>query len=216
MNDLSLAVADAYCAALTAGHYENFIVASGLVSKEIRTDLARIYAFCRTTDDLGDESASKEEALRRLQRWRDELHAMFVGETPVHPVLFALRHTVERKKIPAQPFFDLIEANVLDQRLTSYEGWPDLEAYCKLSAAPVGRMVLAVFDIADPRAPKLSDDVCIGLQLANHAQDVRRDAANGRRYLLEEDVRALGAQGAVRALVPVSYTHRTLPPIHYV
>ena len=201
MKAVTLASADAYCRALTRHHYENFIVASGLVRADVRRDLARVYAFCRTTDDLGDESASRDEALARLARWRGELQAMFAGETPVHPVFVALRETIERASIPHQLFLDLIDANVQDQHVTSYQHWPQLEAYCKLSAAPVGRMVLAVFGVTDPRAPGLSDDVCIGLQLANHAQDVKRDAQIGRRYVLDDDVAAFGTSGAVRALV---------------
>ena len=201
MKAVTLASADAYCQALTKRHYENFIVASRLVRADTRRDLARVYAFCRTTDDLGDESASRDEALTRLGRWRSELEAMFAGETPVHPVLIALRETTARAGIPRQPFLDLIDANLQNQHVTSYQNWPQLEAYCKLSAAPVGRMVLAVFGVSDPRAPVLSDDVCIGLQLANHAQDVKRDAQSGRRYLLDDEVTAFGTSGAVRALV---------------
>jgi phytoene/squalene synthetase len=115
--------------------------------------------------------------------------------------LVALRETIECRAMPAAPFFDLIAANVQDQTITHYADWPQLEAYCQLSAAPVGRMVLRVFEIDDQRAVALSDDVCIGLQLANHAQDVARDAAIGRRYLLDEDVKGRGTTGAVRALV---------------
>jgi squalene synthase HpnC len=214
---LTLAAADAYCRALTKGHYENFVVASGLVDAATRRDLSRIYAFCRTTDDLGDESASTNEALVRLERWRDEVAATFAGVQPVHPALYALKETVEAKHLPEQPFLDLIEANVQDQRVTHYPSWPELEAYCFLSAAPVGRMVLRVFGISDPRAEALSDDVCIGLQLANHAQDVKHDAAIGRRYLLDEDVESQGIEGAVRSLVARARTlldsGRTLEPM---
>lgn len=201
MKPLALAAADAYCRDLTKHHYENFIVASGFVSAEIRLDLARVYAFCRTTDDFGDESANRDEALERLARWREDTAATFEGREPVHPVLLALRETVTRKHMSAQPFFDLIEANVLDQRVSVYETWEQLEGYCRLSAAPVGRMVLEVFGVTDPRTPGLSDDVCIGLQLANHAQDVKRDAEIGRRYLLGQDLAQSGTAGAVRALV---------------
>jgi squalene synthase HpnC len=198
---VTLAAADAYCRELTKRHYENFIVASPLVRAETRRDLARVYAFCRTTDDLGDESASRDEALARLAGWREELQATLAGRTPVHPVFIALRETIARIAMSPQPFLDLIDANVQDQRVTSYQDWPQLEGYCQLSAAPVGRMVLAVFGVTDPRAPGLSDDVCIGLQLANHAQDVKRDAQIGRRYLLDIEVAAFGTSGAVRALV---------------
>ena len=199
MSDLTeVESADAYCRLLTRRHYENFIVASGLLRGRPRLDLQRIYAFCRTTDDLGDESGPAGAS--RLERWRSCVGEFFSGTRPVHPVLIALHETVQRCGIPAQPFLDLIEANAQDQTVTSYETWPDLRAYCLLSAAPVGRMVLRVFDMWSLPAELLSDDVCIGLQLANHAQDVRRDKAKGRTYLLQSDLRSAGTVGAVRSL----------------
>ncbi len=198
--NLTLAAADAYCRTLTRGHYENFSVASRFVDSEMRRDLTRIYAFCRTTDDLGDESPDGT-ALDRLARWRDEVRALYAGTPPVHPVLFALARTIERRAIPQQPFADLIEANVMDQHVSRYATWDELIGYCRLSAAPVGRMVLRVFGVSGDRAAQLSDDVCIGLQLANHAQDVRRDAAIGRKYLVESDLASLGAAGAAESMV---------------
>jgi squalene synthase HpnC len=197
---LELEAADAYCRALTSGHYENFTVAAVFVDRLKRLDLMRIYAFCRTTDDLGDEHRDSKP-LERLARWRADVEALFEGRQPIHPVLVALRETIERRTLPVQPFLDLVAANVQDQTVTRYADWTQLQAYCMLSAAPVGRMVLRVFALDDPRSVALSDDVCIGLQLANHAQDVSRDAAIGRRYLLEEDLRAGGTVGAVRAMV---------------
>lgn len=199
MNELESA--DAYCRMLATRHYENFAVASKIVPGRTRLDLMRFYGFCRTTDDLGDESGTPERALSRLARWRDETEALFAGAAPVHPVLVALRETVEHYALDKKPFLDLIAANEQDQRVHSYGTWPELEAYCMLSAAPVGRVVLRFFGIANPLTEKLSDDVCIGLQLANHAQDVSRDARIGRSYLLEEDLQAAGTRGAVQALV---------------
>ena len=196
-----LSSADEYCRLLATGHYENFVVASKLVRGRLRLDLMRFYAFCRTTDDLGDESGSPHRALERLARWRDETQALFAGSWPVHPVLDALRETVSHYGLDAAPFLDLIAANEQDQTVTEYENWPQLERYCMLSAAPVGRVVLRFFGIATPVTEKLSDDVCIGLQLANHAQDVSRDAAIGRRYLLAADLQSGGTAGAVRAMV---------------
>lgn len=197
---LNLEAADEYCRTLTRRHYENFSVASGFVDAEKRRDLARIYAFCRTTDDLGDESAGSD-ALPRLARWRSEVEALFAGVQPVHPVLVALQQTVVQRGMLAEPFLDLIAANEQDQRVKRYATWDELIGYCRLSAAPVGRMVLRVFGVNGQRSEQLSDDVCIGLQLANHAQDVSRDAAIGRRYLVDEDVEARGMAGAAQAMV---------------
>ena len=195
-----LASADAYCRLLARRHYENFSVASKLVGARRARDLMRIYAYCRTTDDFGDESSDKNAALARLESWRAQVRDLFAGTMPVHPVLLALRETVNAHALPAQPFLDLISANVQDQQVSQYAKWADLRAYCMLSAAPVGRMVLGVFEIHDARAPELSDDVCVGLQLANHAQDVGRDATRGRSYLIGTDVRADDPTAAVRGL----------------
>jgi squalene synthase HpnC len=189
--------ADHYCGELARRHYENFAVASRLVSDVVQRDLARIYAYCRTTDDFGDEGGA--DARWQLERWREEVLAVFAGRQPTHPVLAALRETIARKHLPAQPFLDLIQANAQDQEVARYATWPDLHAYCMCSAAPVGRMVLRVFDILEPAAQPLSDNVCIGLQLANFAQDVRIDAEKGRSYLLDEDLATGGIEGATRA-----------------
>ncbi|MFI5313153.1 MAG: squalene/phytoene synthase family protein [Candidatus Dormibacteria bacterium] len=192
-----LAHADAFCRRLARRHYENFTVVSAMLPAELRVHLARIYAYCRVTDDLGDESRSDV----RLHAWCDEVTAALTGESvPSHPVLLALRETVAECSIAVQPFLDLVSANLQDQRVTRYRTWAELDAYCHLSAAPVGRMVLAVMGIRGARAEQLSDSVCIGLQLANFAQDVAIDARLGRCYLPEDEVNALGIRGAVRAL----------------
>ena len=189
--------ADAYCRRLAGAHYENFIVASRVPDRQIRLDLARIYAYCRATDDFGDESGGDGTA--RLLRWRDEVEDMLEGAAPIHPVLLALRDSIERRRLPAKPFLDLIAANLQDQTVSRYESWADLQAYCMLSAAPVGRMVLGVFGLTGVSAEQLSDDVCVGLQLANFAQDVSVDARKGRTYLLQSEIRSSGVVEATKA-----------------
>jgi len=199
INLAELSAADAYCRKLVQ-HYENFTVASRLTPRRLRRDLTRVYAFCRTTDDIGDETGDRALAIDRLERWKWELQGLFEGALPTHPVLIALAPTLRVHNLEAGPFLDLIEANVRDQWVDSYDDWPALLQYCRLSAAPVGRIVLQLFGVDDLRAKLLSDDVCIGLQLANFAQDVRDDAARGRTYLLQTDLRRLGSDGAVCAM----------------
>lgn len=195
---LDVAAADAFCWRLARRHYENFSVTAWLLRPSLRRDLARLYAYCRTTDDLGDEHGAG--ARRHLERWQEEVHELFAGGRPAHPVLVALAETVGEYALPAQPFLDLIEANMQDQDVSSYATWPELHAYCMKSAAPVGRVVLRLFRMHNPLAEQRSDDVCIGLQLANFAQDVSVDAGKGRTYLLQADVQAGGIAGATRSL----------------
>lgn len=195
---LEVTAADAYCWRLACQHYENFSVTAWFLRPALRRDLARVYAYCRTTDDLGDEHGAS--ARQHLERWREEVRELFTGGRPMHPVLVALGETVAAHALPAHPFLDLIEANIQDQEVSRYATWPELHAYCTKSAAPVGRIVLRLFRLNGPLAERCSDDVCIGLQLANFAQDVRVDAGKGRTYLLQTDLQAAGITGATRSL----------------
>ncbi len=86
---MSLDAADAYCRQLVR-HYENFTAASRLSPRSLRQDLTLVYAFCRYTDDLGDESGDRAVATRRLRRWRDETRESFEHDERTHPVLVAL------------------------------------------------------------------------------------------------------------------------------
>lgn len=194
-----LRAADAYCRALTHHHYENFSVASVFLPAETRLHLARLYAYCRITDDLGDESGM--DALPRLAAWQQQVEQCLEGgPDPIHPVLLALRQTVVACHLPSQPFLDLIAANMQDQVVSEYATWAELNAYCHLSAAPVGRLVLGIWGIEGAAAERLSDDVCIGLQLANFAQDVTVDRMKGRTYLIQADLARDGPHGAIRSL----------------
>ena len=91
---LSREEALAYCARLTAGHYENFSVVTWLTPREHRPAFQSIYAFCRWSDDLGDEVGDPQRSLELLVWWRGELRAMYRGETR-HPVMIALSETVD-------------------------------------------------------------------------------------------------------------------------
>jgi squalene synthase HpnC len=124
-----------------------------------------------------------------------ELDRAVVGET-THPLLRRLAATIAQCDLPLQPFRDLIEANRRDQVVHRYETFDDLIDYCRLSAAPVGRLVLAVFGESTPERLALSDDVCVGLQVVEHLQDVAEDAACDRIYLPQSDLRAFACTGS--------------------
>ncbi len=185
----SLAESYAYCADLARSHYENFTVISRFTPRQHRPALEAVYAFCRHTDDLGDEAEGDRLAL--LDEWEAELTRAYTGE-PTHPIMVALQDTIRRAQIPEEPFRKLIEANRMDQGLGRFETYADVLHYCDHSANPVGRMVLYVLGEASEENVRLSDATCTALQLANFWQDVARDYAMGRIYIPLEDMRAFG------------------------
>ncbi|MBO0729497.1 MAG: squalene/phytoene synthase family protein, partial [Acidimicrobiaceae bacterium] len=170
---------------------ENFPVALRILPARTRTNLIAIYGFARLTDEIGDNSAEspprREAALDWLEGELDR--ALWDPDrSDLHPLVTAAAVMVRRLGIDPQPLRDLIEANRLDQRQHRYQTFDDLLGYCRLSANPVGRLVLAAFEASSPQRATWSDSICTGLQLVEHWQDVREDAAAGRIYLPQEDL----------------------------
>jgi squalene synthase HpnC len=183
----SLLDAQEYCRRLARSHYENFSVASWFLPKRLRQHFFNVYAYCRISDDLGDEVGDPQASLRLLGQWEAELDACYAG-IPRHPVFVAMGETVRAFDIPKQPFVDLLTAFRRDQRVTRYPTFDDVLGYCRYSANPVGRLVLYLCGYRDVERQTLSDFTCTALQLANFWQDVSGDYARGRIYLPMEDL----------------------------
>ena len=184
----SIADAREYCRHLVRSHYENFSVATWFLPERLRQHFFNIYAYCRISDDLGDEVGDPQASLEMLDQWQAELDACYSG-TPRHPVFVALEETVHKFEIPKQPFDDLLKAFRHDQTVTRYERFEDLLGYCRYSANPVGHLVLYLCGYRDSERQALSDSTCTALQLANFWQDVSDDYSKGRIYLPLEDLR---------------------------
>jgi len=227
----ALEEAEAYCRRLARSHYENFSVATWFLPKRLHQHFFNVYAYCRISDDLGDEVGAPPLSLALLDRWEDELNAMYrklgdatapaprpnpalagaVAAGPRHPVFIALSETVRRFGIPRHEFADLLTAFRQDQTVARYQTFDDVLGYCHNSANPVGRLVLHLCGYQDPERQALSDATCTALQLANFWQDIPEDLKKGRIYIpldamerygyTEEDLEAGRESPAFRAVM---------------
>jgi squalene synthase HpnC len=186
---MSRAEAMAWCRNFTRSHTENFTVASRFLPKKHREHFYALYAFCRFTDDLGDEA--ERDRLALLDEWEAGFNDCVAGRYR-HPVFAGLGPTMSEREVPQELFLRLVEANRMDQRVSRFPAYVDLLHYCDHSANPVGRMVLHVLGYSDEERGHLSDAVCTGLQLANFWQDVRPDWEKGRVYIPLEDLQRFG------------------------
>ncbi len=199
----SLPDARAYCERLAKSHYENFSVATWFLPAKLRQHFYNVYAYCRISDDLGDEVGNAQQSLELLDQWEAELNACY-AESPRHPVFVALVETIKQFGIPKHEFSDLLIAFRRDQTITRFEAFDDILEYCKYSANPVGHLVLYLGGYSDTERQTLSDYTCTALQLANFWQDVTVDYLKGRIYLPLEDLSRFGvseqdiAQGRTR------------------
>ncbi len=180
-----------YTEKIARSHYENFTVVSAFLPAELRQHMFNVYAYCRWADDLGDEIPDPALCIQGLEWWRRELEACY-GGNPRHPVFVALRETILKFDIPADPFHHLLDAFVQDQTVKRFPAYPDLLHYCTRSADPVGRLVLYLFGFRDEERQRLSDATCTALQLTNFWQDVTVDWEKGRVYLPLEDMERFG------------------------
>lgn len=171
---------------------ENFPVALRLLPRAVREDLTTVYRFARFVDDVGDEVAvGADRRVMLLDAIDQDLRALPAGRPTLSPVS-ALGPMIAAGRVPMEPFGDLLEANRVDQRVTRYASFDDLLGYCRLSAAPIGRIVLHLAGAATVDNKADSDAVCAALQVLEHCQDVGEDARAGRAYLPEADLRTEG------------------------
>lgn len=194
--------------ALAGEHYENFPVGSFLVPKRLRPHMHRIYAFARIADDIADEH--RDPVL--LASYRASFEAHRRGDADDVPLFVDLAATIDELQLPDELFLALLDAFAQDLRVSRYGSDDELFAYCRLSADPVGRLVLRVFGHADAEFDRLSDRICTGLQLLNHLQDLRSDLRERDRIYFPtpdlerfgvhpDDLLAARASDGVRALV---------------
>ena len=199
---IDLDAAYAACVRDAREHYENFPVASLLLPRGMRRDVAAVYAFARAADDFADEGNwSIEQRLRLLDGWEERLHqAVSSGEPGAEPrqgepantvaIFCALGASIRSRRLPLTLFEDLLSAFRQDVTVTSYDSWDELLDYCRRSANPVGRLVLRIAGYHEPKLDAWSDAICTALQLTNFWQDLSVDARRGRNYLPERELLA--------------------------
>jgi squalene synthase HpnC len=166
---------------------ENFPVALRLVPRRPRDQLTRVYVYARFVDDVGDEAPGDRNLL--LDAVDADVRALPTGQARLAPVA-GLRPVLQEHAVPLEPLLDLIEANRVDQHTRRYESFDDLLDYCRLSAAPIGRLVLSIAEAVTEQNVFDSDAVCAALQVLEHCQDVGEDARASRIYLPLADLRA--------------------------
>ncbi|MFA6016010.1 MAG: squalene synthase HpnC [Gallionellaceae bacterium] len=169
---------------MTVDHYENFPVASILLPKRLRRAVEIIYHFARQADDFADEGdLSDETRLAKLDGFRAELKRIEAQQPPVTPLFADLAVIVEQYRLPVQLLHDLLDAFSQDVVKKRYADYDELLDYCRLSANPVGRLLLHLYDEATPQNLLYSDAICTSLQLINFWQDVKKDIKINRIYI---------------------------------
>jgi phytoene synthase len=183
--DASLRTAYKRTKQITSEHSKSFYFASGLLPEEKRSAVRALYAFCRTVDDIVDESTGDEREFK-LDYWRGMIeHGSFLENDLVAA---AWADTLARYHIPRHYALQLIDGVNRDLTQFRYQTFDELATYCYGVASTVGLMSMYIIgfksNVAVPYAIKLG----VALQMTNILRDVDEDFRNGRLYLPREEL----------------------------
>lgn len=166
----------------------SFYYAFNLLPESKRDAMNVVYAFCRKTDDIVDETNDTQDVkYDKLRKWRREFERAFTGHSESQ-LLNRLGKTISNFNIPLDPFFELIKGMEMDIQKDRYKSFDDLQLYCYRVASTVGLMCIEIFGYKNPSTKKFAVDLGIALQLTNILRDIGKDVEQGRIYLPQEDL----------------------------
>lgn len=186
-----------YCRDVARSRARNFYYSFLLLERAQRDAMCAVYAFMRYCDDLSDEPGASREA---IERWRGALGEALGGRFDGHPCWPAFHDTVVRYGIPECYFYQMIEGVASDLEPRRFATFEELYRYCYQVASVVGLTTIHIFGFHSREAMPLAEKCGVAFQLTNILRDIREDAAAGRLYLPEEDLRHFGVAG------PLQYT----------
>lgn len=195
MNDLEKAYK--YCESVTKAHAKSFYFAAKFLPKHKQKAVFPIYAFCRHVDDEIDEigDGGESKAIETVEKWRQKLEEVFEGkgqrtkDERQDLVFLAWQDLLKTYKIPKNLPLELIRGVLMDTQVKRYETFDELYVYCYRVASTVGLMSSEILGYSDKKALEYAEAMGIAMQLTNILRDVKEDAAMGRIYLPQEDLR---------------------------
>ena len=196
------ALRTAYRAAerITSEYSQSFYFASALLPEEKRSAVRALYAFCRTVDDIVDESTDTERETQ-LDYWRRMVEAAAFSEDDL--VAAAWADTITRYHIPRHYALQLIDGVARDLVQARYQTFDELATYCYGVASTVGLMSMYIVGFHSSDAVPYAIKLGVALQMTNILRDVGEDYQTGRLYLPREELAFYGirepdiAQGRV-------------------
>jgi 15-cis-phytoene synthase len=186
---------DAYCEQKAAASGSSFYYSFRFLPPERRRAIVALYAFCREVDDAVDETADAAVARIKLEWWRAEVAAIFVG-VPQHPVAQALKPVVKAFDLQQEHLLAVIDGMTMDLDLDRYPDFALLERYCDRVAGVVGLMSAQIFGYSDDSTRVYARDLGLAFQLTNIIRDVGEDARRGRIYLPQDEMARFGVTSA--------------------
>jgi phytoene synthase len=176
--------------ALTQKSASNLAPAFILLPREKRDAMSALYAFCRAVDDVADEdSVPTEKRREQLAAWREDIRRACENKTPQFILNQEFAPVIRQFKLPFALFDELIRGCEMDLEKLRYENYDELELYCYRVASAVGLLSIEIFGYKNPACHDYAIYLGKALQLTNILRDVKNDAARGRIYLPQSELK---------------------------
>jgi phytoene synthase len=176
--------------AITQKSASNLALAFVLLPKLRRDAMSALYAFCREVDDVADEESIPAEKRRtQLAEWRADVQRACENKPPKFPVNQELQPVIQKFGLRFELFDDLLKGCEMDLVRNRYEDFTALETYCYHVASVVGLLSIEIFGYQNPATRDYAVYLGKALQLTNILRDVKTDAARGRIYLPQDELK---------------------------
>jgi phytoene synthase len=183
--------------ALTRKSASNLALAFILLPREKRDAMSALYAFCRAVDDVADEdSVPTEKRREQLAAWRADIRRACENEPPQFILNQEFQPVIQKFKLPFARFDELIKGCEMDLDTVRYEDFAQLELYCYRVASVVGLLSIEIFGYENPACRDYAISLGQALQLTNILRDVKNDAARGRIYLPQSELKKFNVSEA--------------------
>lgn len=176
----------------------NFYYSFLFLPADKRRAIEAVYHFARVSDDAADALREPKSAAREIEKVRSALNVCFEESAAPLPdeAMQALRESVQRFRLPRQPFDDLLLGLEMDLRMdhtgNRYKTFEELEIYCYRVASTIGLIAIEIFGYRNPQTREYAVSLGKALQMVNILRDVQADAQRGRVYLPQEDLERFG------------------------
>ncbi len=173
--------------------YDNLPIASLLMPRRWRQSMLGLFDIARGGDAIADNTAlTLHERRLKIAALRESLINRDMQTLPVWALVHA--RDIARGHISPEYAMQLLDAFLADTFTTRYQTYTQLEQYCILSTASLGRGFLSIAGETNANTDA-SDALCIALQLLNHWRDLAYDARTlGRIYLPQEWITSVNAR----------------------
>ena len=165
-------------------HNENFPVGM-MVSSKLKPLVEMYYYAARFADNIADSNVLEKS--QKITKLEDITKAFLTPESGNNlPMIRNLGKMFVKENLDASLYTDLLKAFEKDASETKIQVWEELIDYCRYSAAPVGRFMLAISD-ENVSTYLPAENLCVLLQILDHLSDIKDDLSLlGRIYIPSE------------------------------